>query len=115
VRLTDSPGYDAECSYSPDGKKILFVSDRDGDPDIYLMNADGSGLEQLTDEPGYDGGPFFSPDGDWIAYRTDRLKKDHLHIHVMRADGSDDMAITAGSPPARAWNGPPTGIPNVPG
>jgi len=96
VRLTDSPGYDAECSYSPDGKKILFVSDRDGDPDIYLMNADGSGLEQLTDEPGYDGGPFFSPDGDWIAYRTDRLKKDHLHIHVMRADGSDDMAITAG-------------------
>jgi Tol biopolymer transport system component len=96
VRLTDSPGYDAECSYSPDGKQILFVSDRDGDPDIYVMNADGSGVKQLTNAPGYDGGPFFSPDGAWIAYRTDRLEKDMLQIHVMRADGSGDVAITEG-------------------
>lgn len=96
VRLTSSPGYDAECSFSPDGARILFVSDRDGDPDIYVMNADGSGVEQLTNAPGYDGGPFFSPDGSWIAYRTDRLEKDMLQIHVMRADGSGDVAVTNG-------------------
>lgn len=96
-RLTDSPGYDAECSYSPDGKQVLFVSDRDGDPDIYLMQADGTNVRQLTNEPGYDGGPFFSPDGQWITYRTDRLEKDLLQIHVMRADGSDDVAITNGA------------------
>ena len=96
VRLTDTPGYDAECSYSPDGRTILFVSDRDGDPDIYVMNADGTGVRQLTDQPGYDGGPFFSPDGRWIAYRTDRLEKDMLQIHVMRADGSGDVALTEG-------------------
>lgn len=96
VRLTRSPGYDAECSYSPDGSRILFVSDRDGDPDIYVMNADGSDVRQLTNAPGYDGGPFFSPDGAWIAYRTDRLEKDMLQIHVMRADGSGDTAITSG-------------------
>lgn len=96
VRLTQSPGYDAECSYSPDGSRILFVSDRDGDPDIYVMNADGSDVRQLTDAPGYDGGPFFSPDGAWIAYRTDRLEKDMLQIHVMRADGSGDVAVTSG-------------------
>ena len=60
------------------------------------MDADGSNVRQLTDEPGYDGGPFFSPDGEWIAYRTDRLEKDLLQIHVMRADGSGDVAITAG-------------------
>jgi TolB protein len=96
VRLTDRPGYDAECSFSPDGREILFVSDRDGDPDIYVMAADGSGVRQLTNEPGYDGGPFFSPDGAWITYRTDRLEKDLLQIHVMRADGSGDVAITAG-------------------
>jgi Tol biopolymer transport system component len=96
VRLTHSPGYDAECSYSPDGSRILFVSDRDGDPDIYVMNADGSDVRQLTNAPGYDGGPFFSPDGAWIAYRTDRLEKDMLQIHVMRADGSGDTAITSG-------------------
>jgi TolB protein len=96
LRLTNSPGYDAECSFSPDGSRILFVSDRDGDPDIYVMNGDGSGVRQLTDAPGYDGGPFFSPDGGWITYRTDRLEKDLLQIHVMRSDGSSDVAVTAG-------------------
>jgi TolB protein len=96
VQLTHEPGYDAECSYSPDGSKVLFVSDRDGDPDIYVMDADGRNVRQLTNEPGYDGGPFFSPDGRWIAYRTDRLEKDMLQIHVMKADGSGDVAITSG-------------------
>lgn len=95
-RLTDEPGYDAECSFSPDGRQVLFVSDRDGDPDIYLMNADGRDVRQLTNAPGYDGGPFFSPDGRWIAYRTDRREKDLLQIHVMRADGSGDVPLTSG-------------------
>ena len=67
TRLTDSPGYDAECSYSPDGTEVLFVSDRDGDPDIYVVKADGSNVRQLTNEPGYDGGPFFSPDSKAVA------------------------------------------------
>jgi len=96
VQLTHEPGYDAECSFSPDGSEILFVSDRDGDPDIYVMDADGSNVRQLTDQPGYDGGPFFSPDGRFIAYRTDRLEKDMLQIHVMRANGSGDVALTSG-------------------
>jgi TolB protein len=96
-RLTDTAGYDAECSYSPDGSEVLFVSDRDGDPDIFVMKADGTNVRQLTDEPGYDGGPFFSPDGRWVTYRTDRLEKDLLQIHVMKADGSDDVAITSGA------------------
>ena len=96
VQLTREQGYDAECSYSPDGSQILFVSDRDGDADIYVMDADGGNVRQLTNTPGYDGGPFFSPDGRWIAYRTDRVEKDMLQIHVMRADGSGDVAITSG-------------------
>jgi len=96
-RIAAVPGYDAECSYSPDGRTILFVSDRDGDPDIYVMNADGSAVRQLGNQPGYDGGPFFSPDGGWITYRTDRVEKDLLQIHVMRADGSGDTAVTAGA------------------
>lgn len=96
TRLTDAAGYDAECSFSPDGKQVLFVSDRDGDPDLYVMDADGGHLRQLTNSPGYDGGPFFSPDAKWIAYRTDRVEKDMLQIHVMKADGTADTAITAG-------------------
>ena len=41
VRLTDAPGYDAEGSYSPDGKQIIFTSFRDGNAEIYIMDADG--------------------------------------------------------------------------
>lgn len=96
TRLTNAPGYDAECSFSADGKTIVFVSDRDGDPDIFLMNADGSGVRQLTNVPGYDGGPFFSPNGKWITFRSDRIEKDMLHIHVMRSDGKEDQALTDG-------------------
>ena len=62
-RLTDTPGYDAEATVSPDGKKIVFTSTRDGDPELYSMNMDGSGVMRLTHEPGYDGGAFYSPDG----------------------------------------------------
>jgi Tol biopolymer transport system component len=96
TRLTDSLGYDAECSYSPDGRSILFVSDRDGSPNIFTMDADGGNIRQLTKSEGYDGGPFFSPDGVWIVYRTDRAEKDLLQIHAMRSDGTCDTAITQG-------------------
>lgn len=89
-RLTDTPGYDAECAYSPDGEQVVFCSDRDGDPDLYVLDIATGDVRQVTDQPGYDGGPFFSPDGDWIVYRTDRKKKDYLQIHVVRADASPD-------------------------
>ncbi len=93
-QLTDSPGYDAECAYSPDGSRIAFCSDRDGDPDIYIMDADGTQVRQLTNADGYDGGPFISPNGKWIVYRTDRLKKDYLQLHVLDIDGRFDVPLT---------------------
>jgi Tol biopolymer transport system component len=93
-RLTDSPGYDAEGSYSPDGTRIVFCSTRDGDPDLYIMQSDGSGLRQLTDLPSYDGGPFFSPDGQWIVFRADREETDRLQIRVIRENGTGEVALT---------------------
>ena len=93
-RLTAELGYDAECAYSPDGKRIVFCSDRDGDPDLYVIDADGGNLRQLTNEPGYDGGPFFSPDGEWVVYRSDRKRKEYLQIHAIRTDGTADVALT---------------------
>lgn len=96
-RLTDSPGYDAEGSYSSDGKSIVFCSNRSGKEnlELYIMNADGSGVRQLTRAPGcYNGGPFFSPDGTQVLFRSDRKKKDHLQLYVINADGTGEKALT---------------------
>lgn len=69
-RLTAHAGYDAEGSVSPDGRRILFTSHRDGDLDLYLCDPDGANPRRLTDRPGYDGGPFFSWDGRQIVWRA---------------------------------------------
>ena len=95
-RLTRAPGYDAEGSYSPDGKEIVFCSNRSGNLELYIMNADGSNARQLTHAPGcYNGGPFFSPDGKHVIFRSDRQKKDHLQLYVIHVDGSGERPLTA--------------------
>ncbi len=82
VRLTDTPGYDAEAVYSPKGDKIIFTSVRTGDLELFLMDPDGSNVEQLTDTPGYDGGAFFSLDGEWICWRASRPQGEELADYV---------------------------------
>ena len=74
--LTKTPGYDAEATISPNGKKIVFTSVRDGDLDIYTMDIDGKNVRRLTNEVGYDGGPFFSYDSEWIVYRAHHPKSE---------------------------------------
>ncbi len=82
VRLTDTPGYDAEGVYSPKGDRIIFTSVRTGDLELFLMDPDGSNVEQLTDTPGYDGGAFFSLDGEWICWRASRPQGEELADYV---------------------------------
>jgi Tol biopolymer transport system component len=113
-RLTNTQGYDAEGSYSPDGKLIAFCSTRSAFPleklsqgdrqryeldaayfgEIYLMNADGSDVRRLTNQPGYDGGPFFTPDGQRIVWRHFSEKGDIADIFTMKLDGSDVQRLT---------------------
>ncbi len=94
-RLTSAPGYDAEGSYSPDGRHIVFCSNRQGSLELYVMDADGKNIRQLTRAPGcYNGGPFFAPDGQRIIFRSDRKKKDYLQIYVINADGTAERALT---------------------
>lgn len=96
-RLTDSPGYDAEGSYSPDGKQIVFCSARTGKEnlELFIMNADGTGARQLTKAPNcYNGGPFFSPDGKRVIFRSDRKAKDQLQLYVINTDGTGEKALT---------------------
>jgi Tol biopolymer transport system component len=94
VRLTETPGYDAEGSYSPDGRQIVFTSFRDGDAEIYIMDADGRNPRRITHAKGYDGGPFFSPDGKRIVYRSDRKDNDLLQIFVNNVEGTAERALT---------------------
>jgi len=96
-RLTDAPGYNAEGSYSPDGKYIVFCSNRSGPKnlELHIMDADGKNVRQLTHAPGcYNGGPFFSPDGTRVIFRSDRKKKDHLQLYVINRDGTGEQALT---------------------
>jgi len=112
-RLTDSPGYDAEATFSHDGGRIVFTSMRDGDLEIYTMNPDGSDVTRLTHTPGYDGGPFFSADGKKIVFRAHhpeeaadlasyqellaqaKVRPSQLEIFVMDADGSNRRQVTS--------------------
>lgn len=111
-QLTDGDGYDAETTASPDGKRLVFTSHRDGAIGLWTMNADGTDLRRVTRRRGYAGGAFFSPDGQRLVYRAFYpqtaeedavLEKMHaerilrpvnLEIYTSRVDGSDERALT---------------------
>lgn len=92
--LVAAPGYDAEASYSPDGRLIVFTSMRDDDQEIYVANADGSDPRRITHAKGYDGGPFFSPDGAKIVYRSDRVGDGNMQIFINDLEGRSEKALT---------------------
>ena len=72
TRLTNNTADDYFPSFSGDGSKIAFVSDRDGGDEIYVMNADGSNQTRLTNNTADDFNPSFSGDGSKIAFVSDR-------------------------------------------
>jgi Tol biopolymer transport system component len=92
--LTNNNAYDAEGSFSPDVRWILFCSFRDGDGELYVMKPDGSHPVRLTHTKGYDGGPFFAPDGKRIIYRSDRKGNDLLQIFVADLVFDENRDIT---------------------
>jgi TolB protein len=80
-------------AWSPDGSRIVFESTRDGpDADIFVMNADGSGVSQLTRNDSYDGTPTWTPDGRFIVFASERDGNEE--VYRMRADGSDPVNLT---------------------
>ncbi len=94
-KLTDTPGYDAEATFSPSGKRIVFTSNRDGDLEIYSMDREGKDIHRLTNMPGYDGGAFYSPDESRIIFRGARGQDYRaLQLFVMNADGSGLRQLT---------------------
>lgn len=112
-RLTTEKGYDAEGAISPDGRKVVFASNRAGyteklseeeaklfaqDPsymmDLYLIDIDGKNLKRLTNVKGYDGGPFFSADGKKITFRRFSPNGQTAEVMTINVDGSEEKQVT---------------------
>ncbi|MCH8822130.1 MAG: PD40 domain-containing protein [Planctomycetes bacterium] len=90
--LPDKPANNTAPSWSPDGKKIAFYSNRDGNYEIYIMNTDGTNQTRLTHTPERDYLPRWSPDGSKIVFFSG--SKGQFQIHVMNADGTQTKALT---------------------
>ncbi len=88
----NSPSY--WHGWSPDGKTLAFVGERDGDFDIYTISTQGGPEKRLTTAKGLDDGPEYSPDGKYIYFNS--VRTGHMQIWRMRADGSEQVQITNG-------------------
>ena len=94
VRLAEGQsGFLSAPSWSPDGSRLTFVSDLDGNPDIWVVDLDGSNVVNLTQEEAKDHSPAWSPDGAWIAFASLRDSR-YWELYVMRPDGSDVQRLT---------------------
>jgi TolB protein len=112
-QLTHSKGYDAEATLSPDGKKMLYTSDKDGDIDLYIMDLATGKETRVTNIKGYDGGAWFSPDGTKLIWRASRPRTEaevkeydellaenmvaptNMEVWVANADGSNAHQVTS--------------------
>jgi TolB protein len=93
-RLTTHPAIDTAPSYSPDGRQVVFESDRGGSQQLYVMNDDGDNQHRISFSPGRYGTPVWSPRGDLIAFT--KIFRGEFHIGVMRPDGSGERLLARG-------------------
>jgi len=94
TRLTDTQAIDTAPSYSPDGARICFESDRGGKQQIYVMNAAGGTAQRISFGDGSYSTPVWSPRGDYIAFT--RLAQSKFAIGVMKPDGTGERVLTEG-------------------
>ncbi|MBA2500159.1 MAG: PD40 domain-containing protein [Chitinophagaceae bacterium] len=111
-QLTHAKGYDAEATFSPDGKLMVYTSDKEGDLEMYVMDLETGNEKRITNTLGYDGGAWFSPDGTKLIWRASRPKTDeeiteyksllaeglvaptNMEVFVADIDGSNAKQIT---------------------
>ena len=93
-------------AYSPDGSQIAFMSNRDGNNDLYVVNIDGTGLRRITNHPMIDVSPTWSPNGQQIAFASDRTGTPQ--IYVIGADATGLRRLTYETYCDRpTWSPPP--------
>ena len=91
-RLTSANAIDTAPCYAPDGRAIVFESDREGTQQLYVMGYDGGGQRRLSQGEGRYSTPVWSPRGDYIAFT--RQARGQFAIGVMRPDGSGERILT---------------------
>src|SRR5688572_13502857 len=79
-------------SWSPDGRRLVFQSDRHGSTELYVIDADGNNERRLTFNGGDDTHPSWSPDGQWIVFDSNR--DGSWNLYLMRPDGSGERRLT---------------------
>jgi Tol biopolymer transport system component len=92
MALTSSRGYDEWPAWSPDGRQIAFISDRDGNAEIYLMQTDGSNLRRLTNHPADDWPAAWSPDGQRLVFASNR--DENWNLYLVSVEGSPALRLT---------------------
>jgi TolB protein len=90
--LTNDPADDRSPRWSPDSQRIAFVSERDGNLEIYIMGANGENQRNLTNNPAWDSFPTWSPDGQRIAFHS--YRDGNCEIYVMGANGENPRNLT---------------------
>ena len=94
-RATADTGQAMDPAFSSDGSRIAFVSTRDGNPEIYVMDADGANQVRVTTEPQADGRPVFTGDGTGLVFQSQRAGK--IGIFTAALDGSGQRPLAADS------------------
>src|SRR5690606_22864880 len=90
--LATGPTPDEYPSWSPDGQKLAFYSDTNGNRDIFVINSDGTGRQRLTTADGPDEDPDWSPDGERIVFHSSRDCADTA-LYTIEADGSEQKRL----------------------
>ncbi len=96
TKLTPDTTSASDPAFSPDGSRIAFVSLRDGNAEIYVMNADGTGAVRITNDPQSDGRPAFTPDGQSVVFHSARTAGKQ-QIWVVNVDGTALTQLTRDS------------------
>jgi len=91
-KVMDDTATATEPAFSPDGSRIAFTSTRDGQPEVYVMDADGTNVARLTNSPGLDGDPSFSPDGQAVVFHSQRTG--HRQIYLQPITSSVAVPLT---------------------
>jgi TolB protein len=102
TRLTDAPSIETAPAFSPDGRSIVFESDRSGTQQIYVMSANGGAATRISAGQGRYGTPVWSPRGDLIAFTKQNAGR--FHIGVMRTDGSEERLLSAAFDEGPTWS-----------